>query len=175
MDRWAIGLIVFVAAAVITIGLFGCEGDDDDDDDSSSGQSYGEEIEGIFPVTMEVASDTCDTENEGTTEDWVIEIKQTKNLSHATVYWQAQGVGLEQFKLFKAKVYGNVVMEADVIEEPIGSSECVKFTLKNYYIKVDMETGQLTGKLADEIFYQGGECDSSSQECRLERTLSPNS
>lgn len=174
MDRWAIGLITFLATAIIILGCYGCEGDDDDD--SSGGEaSYGEDIEGTFPVTMEVTVDTCDSENVDTTEDWVIEIEQTANLGYATVYWQAQGLGEDRYKLFKAKVYGNVVMEADVVEEPIGSSECVKFTLKNYYIKVDLETGQLSGKLADEIFYQGGECDSSSQECRLERTLSPKS
>ena len=173
MKRWVILLVALVASTVLVFGTFSCDDDDDDDDDS--GPSYGEDIEGTFSVAMEIEEDTCDEDNVGFSEPWVIEIEQTGNLAQATVYWKKEGLGTEQFELFKARVYGTVVMDADIIEEPIGNSNCVKFTARNYYIKVDLEEGALSGRLSDDIFYQGAGCDSSSQDCRQERTLTPDS
>ena len=163
-------LQVFIAFTVLLLLLpFGC-GDDDDDDDEGS-VSYGQEVDGVYPVVMSVEEDTCVEENLGDTEEWIITIEQTEDLSWGRVYWQTSGAGSEKVLLFESKVYGTVIVKAGVEETPLGQSECVKFTVPNSYIYIDLENGTLTGRLTDDIFHLGGGCDASSIDCRFERLL----
>ena len=172
MIRWTILLVaLFAASLLFAFGPLGCANDDDDDDDSAP--SYGEDIQGTYSVEVQVEEDTCNENNVGETENWVVEIEQTKNFAVGTVYYKVEGLGAETFELFKAKVYGTVVMEVDIVEEPIGNSGCVKFTARNYSVSVDLESGTLSGRLSDDIFYQGAGCDSSTKNCRTLTTLTP--
>lgn len=171
MKRWGLILVAFIAASVLFFAPIGCGDDDDDDDESET--SYGQDIEGTFSVNMQILEDTCNEDQVGYEEPWIIEIEQTANLAWGTVYWKQEGVGSQNSELFKAKVYGRVIMDAVIDEDPIGSSDCVKFTAKNYYIEVDLDTGSLEGRLTDNIFYQGLGCDTSMSDCRQERVLAP--
>ena len=166
-------LLFALALGILIVWLpLGC-GDDEDDDDDDDSISYGQDISGVYPVVMTVEDDTCAEENLGDAEDWIITIEQSGDFSWAEIYWQTAGVGSEKILLFEAKVYGTVIVKAGVEEIPLGQSECVKFVVQNYYIYVDLAEGILTGRLTDDIFYQGGGCDTSSIDCRFERIISP--
>lgn len=172
MKRWTMILVAFLSAALLVGYVLGCGGDDDDDDDDD-GASYGSDIEGFYPVNMLINEDTCQPTNVGAEEEWGVTIEQDDDFGWATVYWQEAGVGSEQIELFSAKVYGTVIVDAGVEEFPQGDSACVKFKVKNYYIYIDTVEGTLSGRLTDDIFYQGQGCDSSSINCRFERVLEP--
>ncbi len=170
MKGWALLYLVIGLAFVLSFMPFGCGDDDDDDDDSET--SYGEEIEGTYSVTMRIDEDNCDDSKVGYKEDWVIEIEQTPNLAWATVYFKEQGPGTERTELFKAKVYGTVIMQAAIVEAPIGQSNCVQFIAQMSQIKVDLEEGTLSGRLSDDTFFQGSGCNSSSnKDCYQVRIL----
>jgi len=38
---------------------------------------------------------------------------------------------------------------------------------------VDLDEGSLSGRLTDNIFYQGPGCDTSTSDCRQERVFAP--
>ncbi|MCB1154745.1 MAG: hypothetical protein H6684_03290 [Deltaproteobacteria bacterium] len=167
-DGW---LVVFLAVLAISLVSITTSCGDDDDDDEDSGTSYGEDIEGLYPVTMVIEKDDCNTDNEGHTEDWVIEIEQSGNFGSGTVSYQRSGSGTEMTELFKAQVYGSVMIKADVEQSPLSGSNCTKFDAQSYRLAVDTDEGTISGTLASDIFYLGTGCDSSNVNCSFERSI----
>lgn len=168
--RWIWPVVSFILA-LVTLAP-GCAGDDDDDDDDKV--SYGEDIEGLYPAVMTIAEDDCSPENEGESENWIIEIEQSKDFGTAWVRYQKPGTGLDAVELFKADVYGTVVVKAG-IESTTSGADCTKFNVQNYRVKVDLETLAISGNLSSDIFYQGQGCDSSARDCHFEQVITPGS
>ncbi|MCL4236436.1 MAG: hypothetical protein KJ042_18185 [Deltaproteobacteria bacterium] len=165
--------------AILALGLAGlfvgaCAGGSGGDDDDEKEPTYGEEIEGVYPAVMTIVKDDCTPDNEGESEDWIVEIEQSDDLGTAWVRYTTPGSGLDAVELFKSDVYGTVVVKAAIESFPAGNG-CTKFNVQNYRVKIDSETLTISGALSDDIFYQGAGCDSSSRDCTFERTIEPGS
>lgn len=166
------GFLAILALCFAGLFVGACAGGSGGDDDDEKEPTYGEEIEGVYPAVMTIVKDDCTPENEGESEDWIVEIEQSDDLGTAWVRYTTPGSGLEAVELFKADVYGTVVVKAAIESFPAGNG-CTKFNVQNYRVKIDSETLTISGALSDDIFYQGAGCDSSSRDCTFERTIEP--
>ena len=165
-------ILCWLVVLVVPLALGACSSSGDDDDDD--GPSYGEPIEAPYNVVMTIEVDTCDPDNEEATEEWVVDIIQSDDLSVAWVkYQEFGGIGQDWVDLFKGQVYGTVVLKAGVDTSPIAGSDCTKISVQDFSVKVDLETSTLSGRLSTDIFYMGAGCDSSNIDCNFERRLTP--
>jgi len=178
-----LSVITLALAFMLILGMWGCNGsegggenaaDDDQDGSGNNSHNYGKDIQGKYAVQVETTDDTCESANVGAKQDWIVDIKQTKDLSNAAVYYSMTGPGSQPTKLYEGKVYGTTIIMSEVSEEPIGTEPCTKVHVKTYYINVDLDTAILTGNLMDDIFYLGS-CDASMTSCRTQRVISTQS
>ena len=164
--------IAILSVLAFSLGFAGCASDHGGGGDDD-GSSWGEPIAGTYTVNMSVDIDDCNPDNEGQTAEWVIEIEQSKDLSVAWVRYKEIGPGKENVDLFKGDVYGTVVLKAGIVKSPIAGADCVKISVENYSVKVDLDTSTLSGRFVTDIFYMGSGCDSSTSDCHLEQSLAP--
>ncbi|MCZ7585224.1 MAG: hypothetical protein M5R36_18860 [Deltaproteobacteria bacterium] len=172
MKSWPYLLILVGVFAVFALAFGACDsgGDDDDDDDEPP---FGEEIAGTYNAVMTVEVDSCNEENEGETEQWVLEITQSSGLAYAWVEYKEFGAGQDWVDLYQGDVYGTVILKAGVETSPISGQECTKISVQDFNLKVDLETNEISGRLATDIFYMGNGCDSSNIDCNFEQSITP--
>jgi hypothetical protein len=170
MKRWPIFLVTVLILTWALAVPFGCDNDDDDDDDDGP-PSYGQDIEGTYTVTMSVEEDDC---SDALADDieWIVRIEQAGDFGQGTV-WVTEAGANDEYELFAARVYGTAIVKADIEEIPQGGENCVKFKVQNYIVDVNLDEGTVSGRLTDDIFYEGNGCDNSSVDCHSEKILTP--
>jgi len=173
--NWSWLIVLMAIATGLALTSLSCANDDDDDDDEEP-TSYGTDIEGSYIALMTTTMDTCKPEDVGENEEWLFEIEQNDTFSTATVYKSKIGAGAEQEEMFRAEVFGTSIVLLETEKIPIGDTDCIKVQLKHYRLTIsgeNEEKTEISGRLYDEIFYLGDECDSSTVECKVERIVEP--
>ena len=171
--NWSWVVVILVIATGLFLTTISC-GNDDDDDEEDDDVSYGMDIEGIYTARIITTIDTCDENNVGTSEEWFLEIEQTDDLAAATVLRRQVGAGTEEEEFFQAEVFGSSIVLLETEKTNIGDTDCLQVKLKHYRLTVSGEDSvptEVSGRLYDEVFYLGASCDSSTQDCQMERIV----
>lgn len=153
--------------------LFIACGDDDDDEEDEDATSYGNDVHGMYQVNITTTFSDCPTD-QTTDGTMILSVEQGDDTSKADVYLQELGPSERQL-LFTGDVYGNTIVDFEIIEAQIGSGDCLQVQTVDYHLDIDPTTLEVDGHLYNNTFYmsQNNSCSASMVDCRVEQQVTP--